>query len=125
MQPCTALASVVLLLLSGAAQGQDPARPPGPVDPAALEKRIAELERQVESLQKEVRALRQEAQGARRVVVVPLRRLNVEQAARALRTVYGARPGFEVATLPDVSCLMIKADEKTMEEVLHVIALVQ
>src|ERR1700736_5012201 len=94
-------------------------------DRAALEKQIAKLEGQVESLKKELRDARREPQAEKTVKIVPLSRLTVDEAIKVLRFVYGASPKFEVAPLADTKCLMIKADEQTMAEIIKFLKLVQ
>jgi hypothetical protein len=80
-----------------------------------LEQRVAELEAQVASLQKELQALRNPP-APERVVVRPLRNLDAGEVARFLRSVTRGSRGFEVEEFPGLGLVILRGDEKSVEE---------
>ena len=106
-----------------AVHGQEKPSSQAQVDRAALEKKIADLECTVAILEKELGQLRKELKAETTVRIVRLVNLNVDNAVKALKAIYGHRPGFEVEAFTKQTALIIRADEKTMKEVQFLLSL--
>ena len=86
-----------------------------------LEKESAKLKAESAAAWKKLRRASRKSEVKTAVKVVSVKGINSKELVRALKKIYRRTPGFALAALPSVRCLIIRADEKTMEEVLRII----
>jgi hypothetical protein len=96
------------------AQGSPDAtgRPPIAIDKKAKEKAAAETASAVRKMQR-----RSVPAGVETTMtVIPLKGIKAKDAAKILKKLYRKRPGFVVAAIPELGCVIIRADAKTKKE---------
>jgi hypothetical protein len=117
-----AVAALGLMSLPVArAEGTRP--PAAPSDPSDQGTRQSKAEAEVAAAWKKMRRAQRKSKAETTVTVIPLKSQNVRAVARAVKKLYRHRPGFAVAALPELRCVMVRADAKTKEEVLRWIVL--
>ena len=55
------------------------------------------------------------------VTLIPMKEVDVKEIEKALKKIYGKQPGFAVAAIPDLKCLLLRADAKTSKEICDMI----
>jgi hypothetical protein len=97
-----------------------PGAPPGRVPDFA--KGMSKAEVEAASALRKLRRRSRRATGVETTVtVIPLKGIKPKTAARALKKLYRDRPGFVVAALPEVGCVIVRADAKTNAEVISLL----
>lgn len=113
---------VFAVLLSPIAYGQDRSQSaPRHADASAVEKRIADLEAKLSAVTKEVEELRRDVEAQRSVMLIPLRSVDVEDAAKVIGEIYRGQPGIKVTALVKMKMVMVQADEKTIKGICEIL----
>jgi len=122
MSPARLLATglaALAVLPAGAVFGQGSKTLDAGAQIAALEKRVAKLEAELE-------AARKQPAGPKRrpdtdVKLVNLGHTKASVAIKVLRLAYGDRSRFKVIPLEEYNVLVIRADERTMEQAIQMV----
>src|SRR5687767_364114 len=98
------LCSVMLFPLASAAAQEGHANRPAPAK--APDKLTVEMA----AAMKKLNRVKADPQVETTLTVIPLNWMDVKRGAKVLRTLFRDRPGFAVAALPEVRCLVVRAD---------------
>jgi hypothetical protein len=99
--------------------------PQAQIENLAMRAKISDLERQIASLRNEVQKFRKKAKSETKVTVILARETDVRQLASVLNDLFLDSPGFKAKALPDMKCLILRADAKTTREVTDFLDLVK
>jgi hypothetical protein len=108
--------SLVLFSFAGTgpwAVAQQPAEKKDEPSTAKLDKKI---DAQFAAAEKKVFRNRPKSHVDTKIEIVKLKRIKGKKAVKLLKILIGHRPGFAVAAVPEIDILLIRADEKTMQE---------
>jgi hypothetical protein len=112
-----------LAMLPACAVGQEPKTPDPSARIAELEKRVAKVEAELEAARKQLADPKRRPETA--IQLVSLGRIEASVAIKVLRVAYGDRPRFKVVHLNEYNALVIRADERTLEQAIQMVRQLQ
>jgi hypothetical protein len=83
---------------------------------AAQQKKIEELERQLASARRELKRMHAKLTLPKQVKIMTIRGMSTKAALFLVHFFFHNRPGFKADTVPDLDCLIIQGDAKTLKE---------
>src|SRR5205807_1481264 len=107
------VASMVLGFLQPLAARAQQSRPPAmPGESSAPQEGLERVASEAGAAFRKLQRPRRKANAENKVLVIPLKKLKAKEVAKALKKIYRRSPGFAVAALPEVNCVIIRADDK-------------
>ena len=106
-------------LSSSVTSAREPESLPTRTDAPDFEKHLAKAKAELASAGKKLQRARRKSKIKTTVKVVSVHGQDGKKLAKTVKKIYRRCPGFAIAAVPSMGCLMIRADEKTMEKVLR------